>query len=315
MTRCLSRSFKYNILILIIVFCFALIGCSNLKKKEFGYIVENSRIDSDNKAQNGNIEGKEDIGDDNLEDYSDDFDLSDDSDILYIQDASLDNKYLEEFYNLAPTARMSFEEIVGDNGIYDIPEGFPAPDTYKLIVDLHYQVVLAYKKDDNGEYTIPVRYMICSTGASSTPSPTGTYEMKDYKVRYALFNNTNVYGQYWSRITGRIYFHSLLYTAIDASTYTESSYRNLGKHVSHGCIRLTVPDARWIWFNCAPGTIVQIREGSSSDKATAVIREQLSLPPLPVHRPESIPPETLPMTDNWTIDEVPHEVGFVQGHQ
>ena len=79
------------------------------------------------------------------------------------------------FSYYAPTVNMSFEELVGglEDTYYEtegidpvMPKGYPAPDTYKLIVDVTWQVVMAFKKDANGNYTVPVRYMLCSTGSS-----------------------------------------------------------------------------------------------------------------------------------------------------
>ena len=222
----------------------------------------------------------------------------------------------KQWDDLAPTTHMSFAELIGDNGVYEYPEAFPTPDTYKIIVDLKYQVVMVYAKDEKGEYSVPVRYMLCSSGADKTQSPVGTFEMKDYRVRFSRFNNTDNFGQYWSLITGRIYFHSVLYTSKNASDYVSSTWNNLGKNVSHGCIRLTVPDARFIYYNMAPGTVVEIRKGSSSDKATKEIREKLleGKAEVPAKRLKLVAGE-IPYTDNWSADEVPHDVPFVNGHQ
>lgn len=218
------------------------------------------------------------------------------------------------FEDLAPTVNMSFEELVGNTGVYGFPEGFPVPETYRITVDLYWHVVMVYRQDENGKYTLPVRYMICSSGADSSRTPTGTFKMKSYRVRNSIFNNTTSYAQYWSLITGRIYFHSILYTSLNASDYTVSSWNALGKNVSHGCIRLTVPDARWIWYNCAPGTVVEIRSGSSKDTETAAIREKLKLAKAPDTRVK-LKEGQIPWTDNWTIEDVPHDVGFVNGSQ
>lgn len=222
----------------------------------------------------------------------------------------------KEWDDLAPTTHMSFAELIGDNGVYEYPEAFPTPDTYKIVVDLKYQVVMVFARDEKGKYTVPVRYMLCSSGADKTQSPVGTFEMKDYRVRFSRFKNTDNFGQYWSLITGRIYFHSVLYTSKNASDYVSSTWNNLGKNVSHGCIRLTVPDARFIYYNMAPGTVVEIRKGSSSDKATKEIREKLleGKAELPAKRIKLLAGE-IPYTDNWSADEVPHEVPFVNGHQ
>ena len=111
-----------------------------------------------------------------------------------------------------------------------------------------------------------------------------------------------------------MYFHSILYSKRDASSYT-GSFNNLGKRASHGCIRLTVPDARWIWYNAAPGTTVIVRDGSSSDTTTAAIKKMLTLDKMPDKRPDSLTGDNIPYTDNWSIDEVPHDVDFIQGSQ
>ena len=207
------------------------------------------------------------------------------------------------FADLAPTVHMSFAELVGDNGVYEEPDQWPEAGTYRLVVDVTHQVVLAYAADETGAYTVPVRYMICSTGAKGTSSPIGTFHMGEHRVRFGKFVHDNVFGQYWSNITGRIYFHSLLYTKQDASTYTKTSYNKLGSRASHGCIRLLAPDARWIWYHAGPGTEVEIRQGSRDDEETAAIRAQLTRPPLPAQRP-SLTPGGVPDTDNWQISDL-----------
>lgn len=221
-----------------------------------------------------------------------------------------------KFSDLAPTTKMSFEELVGNNGNYDFPVGYPASDTYRVTVDLYHKVVMVFTKDDNGEYKRPVRYMICSVGADATKTPTGKFRMQAYRVRNSIFNNTTSYAQYWSEIAGKIYFHTILYTSLDAHDYTTSSWNALGSAVSHGCVRLTVPDARWIWYNIAPGTIIEIRRGSSSDKETALIRSKLlaGLPKAPSSRP-ALRSGEVPYTDNWEIADIPNEVPFVQSCQ
>jgi lipoprotein-anchoring transpeptidase ErfK/SrfK len=205
------------------------------------------------------------------------------------------------FSKLAPTTTMSFDELVGDNGVYEEPAAYPPSDTFRIVIDVRYQVVLVYKRGQSGEYDVPVRYMICSTGATDTPTPRGTFSSGDHKVRFGLFVNNGVYGQYWTEITHRIYFHSILYTRRDASYYTKTSYNALGRRVSHGCVRLLVPDARWIYYNIAPGTTIEIRRGDKEDVETAAIREQLVRPALPEVRP-SLTPGGIPNTDNWSID-------------
>ncbi|MBP5159715.1 MAG: L,D-transpeptidase family protein [Lachnospiraceae bacterium] len=232
---------------------------------------------------------------------------------VYVNILDIENPTFED---LAPTTRMSFEELIGDNGNYTFPVGYPKAGTYKIVVDLYHKVVMAYMKDAKGNYTRPIRYMLCIVGADKTQTPTGTFKMQAFRVRNSIFNNTTSYAQYWSEIHGRIYFHSTLYNSLKAHDYSTASWNSFGSAVSHGCVRLTVPDARWIWYNLAPGTLVEIRRGSSSDTATAEIRRKLKegLPKLPSTRP-TLAMGSIPNTDNWDVADIPNEVKFVQGSQ
>ena len=224
------------------------------------------------------------------------------------------------FSYYAPTVNMSFEELIGglEDTYYEAeggdavwPKGYPSSDTYYIIVDEYWQVVMVYTKDASGAYTVPVRYMLCSTGSSKLgPTKKGVFSMKETRVRFGTFAGGDYCAQYWTLIVSRTYFHSVLYTKKDLSTLILQSYKDLGTRVSHGCIRLTVPDARWIWYNCAYETQVEIRTGSKNDEATKAIREQLKLAEAPTSS-FTLKPGESPYTDNWTIEDVALAIEFV----
>ena len=50
-------------------------------------------------------------------------------------------------------------------------------------------------------------------------------------------------------------FHSVLYNQ-KGGPVTQSSVNNLGSKASHGCVRLSVEDAKWLYQNCPKGTKV-----------------------------------------------------------
>lgn len=132
-------------------------------------------------------------------------------------------------------------------------------ETYYIKVNYGANVVTIYKKDKSGKYTVPVKAMVCSTGTATPTS--GTYKMSN-KYRWHQLNG-GVYGQYCSRITGHILFHSVPYKTNSPDTLKYVAYDKLGTKASAGCIRLTVADAYWIYSNCASGTYVEFY--SSSD--------------------------------------------------
>ena len=203
------------------------------------------------------------------------------------------------FAMLAPATTMEFAELVGDNGvndsIYEIPP-LPPSDTYMMVVNEYWQFVTVYVRDEDGEYTVPYRYMITTTGKSSTPTIKGTFSMGSKYVRFGLFS-CGVWGQYWRQITRAFFTHSMLYSSHNPNSYT-SSYTILGTRASHGCVRMMVPDARWIYYNIAPGTTVSIIRGDKDDEAAAAIKAQLVYPPKPETRP-GLKSGVYPVTEAW----------------
>ena len=195
----------------------------------------------------------------------------------------------------APTTAMTFEELVGDNGIRDPYPKPPPSDTYYVVINVKYQLVLVYEKNEDGEYAAPVRYMSCTSGAKRSPTKLGSYELEGRHVRFGHFVNFNQYGQYWTRIFGRTYFHSLLYTKRHAQYYIEETYEDMGTQASHACIRLYVPDAMWITYYIAPGTRVDVIAGEEDEEMQA-IKDQMVFPPLPEERPVLNPGE-VPMSE------------------
>lgn len=130
---------------------------------------------------------------------------------------------------------------------------------YLVDVNLTQNVVTVYSMDETGAYTVPERAFVCSVGAGT---PSGTYKISDKYEWRALFGD--VYGQYATRITGHILFHSVPYERLyDKSSLEYWEYNRLGESVSMGCIRLTVADAKWIYDNCPAGTTVRMVESDA----------------------------------------------------
>ena len=131
---------------------------------------------------------------------------------------------------------------------------------YKLVVDVSEQKVYAYSWS-GGAFTNLVRTMTCSTGTKANPTPLGTYIRTTGRgARWHYFQKWDCWAQYAYYIQGDILFHSVLYSRQDESALTKSSVRNLGKRASHGCVRLSVDDAKWIWENCPNMTTVIVQE-------------------------------------------------------
>lgn len=147
---------------------------------------------------------------------------------------------------------------------------------YLIKVNKQMNCVTVYEKDKKGEYTVPVKAFICSTGASTK---LGTYNtMAKYRWRLMV---DDVWSQYATRIYGGVLFHSVWYYEQDPSTLSARQYNKLGTTCSHGCVRLTCEDAKWIYDNCGIGTKVIIYNSKN---------------PGPLGKPEAI---KLPLSTGW----------------
>ena len=174
---------------------------------------------------------------------------------------------------------LPFEQVAGDNGDYKtLPNDPPPAGTFRIEVDITNQITTVYRTDTGAI----VRQCLCSTGTTKTPTPLGTYSAG--KIRYRSYAFGKSHTQYASQVMDDICFHSILYSKKNAATYSPS-YKNLGTRQSHGCIRLPVPDARWIYYNMAPGTQVTFTNKIPRNEA---LRESLKLPPVPKVRPKDL---------------------------
>jgi len=135
----------------------------------------------------------------------------------------------------------------------DVEEEVDAP--YYIRVNRSANCVTVYSKDENGDYTVPVKAMVCSVGLNNT-TPLGEGEISDKYAWRLLFGN--VYGQYAVRFDGHIMFHSVPYTTTSKDALKEGEYNLLGQPASQGCVRLCVADAKWIYDNCCAGTKVDV---------------------------------------------------------
>ena len=95
----------------------------------------------------------------------------------------------------------------------------------------------------------PVWYWDCTTGAPSSPTVKGTFTVgsrgKSFGSGYTCW--------YWTQFYGNYLFHSVLYQPGSMSHIQDG---RLGISASHGCVRLDIECARWIYNNIPRGTRV-----------------------------------------------------------
>ena len=181
---------------------------------------------------------------------------------LYSADGTFGNltenalKYFQRKNNLDQTGvadETTQRLLFSPNAIESEEYVFP----YKLVVDLSDRRTYVYRWTGDG-YKERIATFKCCVGAPKTPTPQGTFQGSGPAGgRWYYFKDFNCYAQYAWRIQGGILFHSVTYSRPNENS--GGSTRSLGRAESHGCVRLTVSDAKWIYDNCPAGTTVVVQ--------------------------------------------------------
>ena len=123
---------------------------------------------------------------------------------------------------------------------------------YMILVDRTACKVGIFKGSGNNS-TLD-KYWSCCVGAYSTPTITGVYKLG----AKGLYFNTGTNGRCWyySQIRGDYLFHSVIYDR--SSSPVNIIDGTMGRQVSHGCVRLDVNNAKFIYLNIPSGTTIVI---------------------------------------------------------
>lgn len=200
-------------------------------------------------------------------------------------------------------------EPTSDYPVGDFPPYNEDPEHYRLDVDLTNCVVTVYERDDEGMYTKVVRQMIMTSGNEENRTPSGTFSIGHMKERFGHFIAfQGDYAQYWTQVVNGVYFHSILYASTNESTMKSASYNNLGRNVSHGCIRMYVEDARWIYYNIPAGTICHLSNRKRNAELTKSLKKTI---PFGQYQPTPDPnPYPDPEYTYCNANAVPMSTGF-----
>ena len=142
---------------------------------------------------------------------------------------------------------------------------------YYLVVYIGSQTVVAYQKEDSGEYTKLANALQCSTGAKDTsPTAEGVYVIEK-KEKWTKLKD-NHFGHYNCLMTSSdnsCHISSLSYSQKSAWMMLDKVYENLGTPVTAGDIQLCIRDAYWIYTNVPEGTQVNVVNKNGPDSKLA----------------------------------------------
>ena len=163
---------------------------------------------------------------------------------------SLQQKYLDENSSIAEASSQALITIISPDNINTL--NVKSDTSYLINVNIKSQKTYIYNgKCDNW---ILVKSFPCSTGIAGEDTPSGSFSIKE-KGDWFFSEKYNQGGKYWTQVTGDILFHSLPF---DRDKTTVVDY-TMNKPSSHGCIRLSIDDAKWIYTNIPKDSKVIIK--------------------------------------------------------
>ncbi len=184
------------------------------------------------------------------------------------------------------------------------------PDKYYIELDTGKQVVTVYQRDDNGEYTRIVRRMLCTSGrreATETnealPTPSGTWKIgtRERFGKFAAF--AGEYARYWTQLVGGVYFHSVMFSSRDIQKLKSGPLSHLGTDGSHGCVRLYVEDAKWLYYNACFGTTVRVFSSTRNKNLVKALKTDMRYVEYKAFQANIYDVEPLPDRTAWvTVD-------------
>lgn len=124
-----------------------------------------------------------------------------------------------------------------------IHNGSYAP--YYLECDKTNGLITIYTGSDK---KIPVKNVRTSVGNPTSLTPSGVFTIHRSSRWQPLMGPS--WGQYGTHVVNGIFIHSVACTYANSYNLPAYAYDNLGNPASHGCMRVCVRDAKWIYENC-----------------------------------------------------------------
>lgn len=123
-------------------------------------------------------------------------------------------------------------------------------DVSSITINTATEQVIAYDSEDK-----PIRVFACSTGRYGN-TVVGTFKTSNYYEWHLM--NGGVYSRYAVRFNQHELMHSVPYYRHSPDSLEYRQFNKLGTPASAGCCRLALADAKWIYENTTPGTVVHV---------------------------------------------------------
>lgn len=166
----------------------------------------------------------------------------------------LDSTPAKDSYLYKPSDKTSEQtKSTSSNNSYESfinSKDCPSDTNYYIYTSLSQHVVCIFTGSNHNWKLI--NSLACSVGKSSTPTIRGHFSVGD-KGTYFVTEN-GLICKYFTQISGNYLFHSILY---DKNGNVVDS--RLGENISHGCIRLALENAKYIYDSIPASTSIWIQ--------------------------------------------------------
>lgn len=149
-----------------------------------------------------------------------------------------------------PPEEYNFEYFYTDMTKFVNDNQIKSPTINLITTDLENKLTYIFEKNPDGSWNLLYKWP-CTIGKPSTPTIKGTFYVSGRKP---YFGSDTYRVKYATRIRGSYYYHSILFNAAG----TEIIDDRLGMALSHGCIRLALENAHWIYDNILDKTTIII---------------------------------------------------------
>lgn len=164
------------------------------------------------------------------------------------QEGYIFNYFLSDDGN--PPGGYDFQYFYTDMTRFVNDNNIKSPTINLITTDLENKLTYIFKKTDNSQWELIYKWS-CTVGKPETPTIKGTFYVSGRKP---YFGSDSYRVKYATRIRGSYYYHSVLFNPEG----TEIINDTLGEALSHGCIRLAVENAQWIYDNILDTTTIVI---------------------------------------------------------
>ena len=146
---------------------------------------------------------------------------------------------------------VSEESIIGQEEDISTIENIDYSNSadFRIEVDLPRQRLIVFYSNEI------LKEFICSGGTPGDDTPLGEFTTIE-KIEYSWVDRYNVGAYYWVRFYGNYLIHSVPFDENGEMIVEE--FEKLGQPASHGCIRLRLEEAKWLYETLPLGVKVVI---------------------------------------------------------